>query len=56
MSPHGEAEQRLMDALKFVKVKLDDNGYLTDLSIIMLMIEIQRKSLKVSLRRVLRSP
>ncbi len=46
-----EAEQRLIDALKFVKVKLDDRGYLTDVSVVMLMVEMKKKRLKVSLQR-----
>lgn len=51
MGKHGDAEQRLIDALKFVKVKLDDNGYLTDISVMLLMVEIQKSCLKVSLAR-----
>lgn len=50
---HETAEQMLIRSLKFVKVQVDKsgpnrNGYLTDLSVAMLLVEMKRNGLTVS--------
>lgn len=50
---HETAEQKLINALKFVKVQVDDSGpnrsgYLTDISVAMLLVEMKRNGLTVS--------
>lgn len=47
------AEEKLIRSLKFVKVQVDDSGpnrsgYLTDISIAMLLVEMKRSGLVVS--------
>jgi hypothetical protein len=49
---HETAEQKLIRALQFVKVQVDKsgpnrNGYLTDISVAMLLVEIKRNGLKL---------
>lgn len=41
-------EERLVRALKFVKVALTKEGYLTDISVAMLMVEMKRQGLRIS--------
>lgn len=50
---HETTEQKLVRALKFVKVQVDKsgpnrNGYLTDVSIAMLLVEMKRNGLRVT--------
>lgn len=47
------AEEKLIRSLKFVKVQVDDSGpnrsgYLTDISVAMLLVEMKRNGLVVS--------
>jgi hypothetical protein len=47
------AEEKLIQALKFVKVQVDKsgpnrNGYLTDISVMMLLVEMKRNGLVVT--------
>lgn len=50
---HETAEQKLIRSLKFVKVQVDKsgpnrNGYLTDVSVAMILVEMKRNGLTVS--------
>ncbi len=42
-----DTEQRAMDAMKSIRVSLDD-GHLTDMSIAMILIELKRQNLKIT--------
>ena len=46
LSPMQPPESRARDAMKFVRVSLDD-GYLTNISISMILVELQRRGLKI---------
>lgn len=41
-------EERLVQALKFPKVATTNDGYLTDISVAMLMVEMKRWGIRVS--------
>lgn len=51
-----EAERRVIEAMKFVKVAVRDpdhptNGFLTDTSIMMLLVELKRRGVKIDVAR-----
>lgn len=51
-----EAERRLIEALKFVMVALRDqdhptSGFLTDTSVMMLLVEMKRRGVKIDVAR-----
>lgn len=40
-------KERAIQALKFIKVALTKEGYLTDVSVAMLIVELERKGIKL---------
>lgn len=47
---HSTEKERAIRALKFVKVALTEEGYLTDISVAMLLVEMERRGLTFSHR------
>lgn len=52
---HETAERKFIRALQFVKVQVDESGpdrhgYLTDISVAMILVELRREGLKIELQ------